>query len=126
NEDVRNCCDAPSLGEFAGDEIALVILRPVDVILGDKILQPLQSALGFGLVEADADELHALALVLGVKLLVLRHLRDARATPRRPEIDDHDLALEVFLNVDALAADRVGEAELEGLADYLLGLGLLL
>ena len=75
-----------------------------------------QAALLGGLVEADADELDPVVAVLGVEFLHLGHLADARPAPRGPEIDHDDLPFEL-LDRDRGAGDRVGESQVERLAD---------
>src|SRR6185437_6693072 len=81
DEDAGDRVDAPRLGELAVPEVALVVLGPLDVVLGDEVLELLQAAGGFGLVEAHADELDALVLVFAIDFLVVGHLGDARTAP---------------------------------------------
>ena len=116
DEDAGNGIDAPLLGEVALPAFALVILGPADLVLLDERLERVEPALGLGLVQADAEELHALVLVLGVQLLHVRHLRDAGPAPGGPEVNDHDLPLQV-LDRNLFAADGVGERQIERLAD---------
>jgi hypothetical protein len=113
DEDRGNSRDVP-----AGDQLALkafpfIELRPGDSVLGHEFLELRQIAL---LVEADADELHAFVLVFRVDPFHLGHRVHARAAPGGPEVDDHHLAPESF-HRDDLAADRIGETQLERPAD---------
>ena len=103
-------------GKLTLPSLALVVLGPGDLLFRDELLELVESALFLGPVEADADELDPLVAVLGVKLLHLGHLGDARAAPSRPEIDHHDFTLE-SLDGNGRALDGVGELEVKGLAD---------
>ena len=97
-----------------------VVLRPGDPVLLHEFLEAVQSAFLLRLIEADADELDAPVVVLGVELLHVGHLGHAGAAPGRPEVDDHDLPLEV-LHRDGRARDGIGELQLERLADARAG-----
>src|SRR5207302_249967 len=57
DEDGRDRVDPPRPGEVAVPVVALVVLRPGDLILGDELLEAVEPALLLGLVEADADKL---------------------------------------------------------------------
>ncbi len=46
------------------------------------------------LIEADADDLEALGMILFVDFDEVRKFGDAGSAPRGPEIDDDDLAFE--------------------------------
>ncbi len=81
------------LRELAVPVVALVVLRPGDLLFLDELLEAVEAAFFLGLIEADADEFDALVVVLGVELFHLGHLGHARAAPGRPEVDHDDLAL---------------------------------
>ena len=95
---------------------SLVILRPGDFVFLDELLEAVEAAVFLGLVEADADELDALVVILGVDLFHLGHLGDARAAPGCPEVDHDDLAFQAF-DRNGRALDGVGEFQVEWLAD---------
>src|SRR5208337_50800 len=60
----RNRVDAPRSGEVALPAFALVVLGPPDFLLLDKLLEGVEPSQFLGLIEADAKELHALAVKL--------------------------------------------------------------
>src|SRR5271157_3549714 len=114
----RNRVDAPRSGEIALPAFALVVLGPPDFLLLDKLLDGVEPSLFLGLIEADAKELHALAVKLFVELLHRWQLGEAWAAPGCPEVDHHNLALE-GAHRDGRSAGSIGELELERFADSL-------
>src|SRR5260370_59777 len=65
HEHGRDGVDPPGAGELALPALALVVLGPGDVVFFDVLLERVEAAVFLRLVEADADELDALVLVLG-------------------------------------------------------------
>src|SRR6185295_13345873 len=92
--------------------------RVVHLVLAHERLELLGAV-----VDRDADDDEALVLVVRVELHEVGDLRLARAAPRRPEIDDHDLAL-VLGELDRLV-ELVLEYEVErALAGLIAGAAL--
>lgn len=91
----------------AAPAAAVVDLTPRDVVPP----QPRDERGPIDHVEADADDIQPIA-VRGAGLLDPRDVVQARRTPRRPELDEHDASAEVF-QCDAVARhvngrERVG------------------
>src|SRR5262249_22515875 len=93
-KDGRNQTDAPRSREPPHPAITLIILRPGDSFLLDERLEAVEPTFVLRSIQAGTDELDASSMILGVQVLQVRHLGDARPTPSRPEMDHHHGSLE--------------------------------
>ena len=94
--------------------LAVEGVQPVHLVLNHERLHVADRP-----VEAHADDLQALQHHLLIRLHHVRDFLPARRAPRRPEVEEHHLALELF-GAERLAVDGL-ELEVDRLADRDLG-----